>query len=113
MLVETVGATAATKGALGAVVVGGGEALVKLLFGESLKIALAVGGRGTGDLFINWLTAAVLLLRDDVEAVLKAGLAAGVSNTEAIGFIMAGVLFTLLRGSTGLSEHWFKIGVSR
>ena len=54
------------------------------------------------------------LPRDELEALLKAGLAAGVSKIDAI-VPRAGVLLTLLRGGrTGLREqHWFKMGVSR
>ena len=100
------------------IIAGVGDAEAILALGESL-IAPAVMGNGTGDLLSIWFSAGCCtiapLLRDEVDAVLKAGLAAGVSKIEAIGLRGAGVLLTLPRGgSTGLSEpHWLRIGVSR
>lgn len=99
---------------VGAVAAGVGETEVRLALGESgSTVLMAADCWGSGDLFIRLLVTLALLLSEEVEAVLKAGLATGVSKIEAIAFI-AGVLLTLLRGSTGLNEqHWFRIGVSR
>lgn len=76
----------------------------------TLGVTRAEWDTGTGDLFIMGPAA---LPRDEVDAVLKTGLAAGVSKIEAIVTATGGVLVTLLRGKTGLSEqHWLRMGVS-
>lgn len=72
------------------------ETDAKLPLGESLSTGIV-------DFWITCETGCEELPSEEVDALLNAGLAAGVSNIDAMA--LAGVLLTLLRGNTGLKEH--------
>lgn len=94
-----------------------------LAFGELVTDAV-IGFTGTGDLLNNdddsGGSGAPLLNDDDVDAVLNAGLAADVPNTDALPVVGAGVLITTddddetpVLVKTGLRlQLLFNIGVS-